>query len=160
MLVLWKHPGLLHKRWLGGRFMPFYCKDKYFYCPQWRWGKVIFSVACVKNSVHSGRSTWAGTLRAATPSWVGTPPWLMSGRYASYWNAFLLSLNSVKIFKNSIYWKRCMHLCLSQTYSSKYMAISLLKFHVIRSLSACMFSYKPRKNNRQLRGKDMEEQKE
>ena len=25
------------------------------------WGKVIFSEACVKNSVHEGRSTWAGT---------------------------------------------------------------------------------------------------
>ena len=25
------------------------------------WGKVIFSVACVKNSVHRGGSTWAGT---------------------------------------------------------------------------------------------------
>ena len=25
------------------------------------WGKVIFSVGCVKNSVHKGDSTWAGT---------------------------------------------------------------------------------------------------
>ena len=42
------------------------------------WGKVIFSVACVKNPVHRG-STWAGTPRqvhprAGTPPWAGTPP--------------------------------------------------------------------------------------
>ena len=30
LLVLWYHPGLLHKRWLGGKFEPFYCNDKYF----------------------------------------------------------------------------------------------------------------------------------
>ena len=96
------------------------------------WGKVIFSEACVKNSVYGGRSTWAGTPRDR----VGTPPrpdsysprpgrytpllpgryplgtrqvhspgtrqvprppsstcWEIratSGRYTSYWNAFLL----------------------------------------------------------------------
>ena len=118
-----------------------------FYRPQRSWGKVIFSVACVKNSVHSGGSTWAGasseagtppsryrhppwagvppspgqiplwqvhppgkytprasTPRAGTSPWAGTPPGQVhtpgsiacqeirttSGRYASYWNAFLL----------------------------------------------------------------------
>ena len=99
------------------------------YRPQRSWGKVIFSVACVKN--------WAGTPpagtpparytpqagtppagtpphgqvhpQAGTPPWqvhppAGTPPWQVhphssacweiratSGRYASYWNAFLLN---------------------------------------------------------------------
>ena len=35
---------------------------------------------------------WAGTPPPwpGTPPWAGTPPWSMSGRYASYWNAFLL----------------------------------------------------------------------
>ena len=42
------------------------------------WGKVIFSVACVKNSVHRW-GTWAGTPlgrympQAGTPPWAGTP---------------------------------------------------------------------------------------
>ena len=40
------------------------------------WGKVIFSEACVKNSVHRGRgSTWAGTPRNQVHPRVGTPPW-------------------------------------------------------------------------------------
>ena len=101
------------------------------YRPQQSWGRVIFSVACVKNSVHGG-STWAGTPpppgryipqagtsprqvhpRAGThppgqvhtppgryTPWAGTPPARyyeirsMSGRYASYWNAFLLILKT------------------------------------------------------------------
>ena len=77
------------------------------YRPQRSWGKVIFSVACVKNSVPGvhppgryppprGRYTpWAGTPRQVhSPGKVhpraGTlPPWSMSGRYVSYWSAFL-----------------------------------------------------------------------
>ena len=83
------------------------------------WGKVIFSEACVKNSVHRGMGTWAGTppwqvhpspwqvhpAWAGTPTWAGTPPWQVptprvsvcweiratSGRYTSYWNVFLLT---------------------------------------------------------------------
>ena len=45
------------------------------------WGKVIFSEACVKNSVHRGGSTWAGPPRPGTPPGtrhtppgLGTPP--------------------------------------------------------------------------------------
>ena len=34
MLALWYHPGLLHKRWLCGRFKPFYCNDKHLGKPQ------------------------------------------------------------------------------------------------------------------------------
>ena len=30
------------------------------YCPQWSWGKVIFSEACVKNSVHGGHAWLLG----------------------------------------------------------------------------------------------------
>ena len=51
-----------------------YC---YFYRPQRSWGKVMFSVACIKNSVHGGGgSTWAGTPpRQVDPApWIGTPP--------------------------------------------------------------------------------------
>ena len=96
------------------------------------WGKVIFSVACVKNSVHRG-GTSSGTPQVGTPNppgqvppwshtpWAFTPLgmytphrytpgqvhppgrytprtstcweiWATSGRYASYWNAFLLHM--------------------------------------------------------------------
>ena len=89
------------------------------------WGKVIFSVACVKNSVHGGReylgrytpragtppkqvqphppsgytpSPRAGTSPPQPPGQVHPPRssacWEIratSGRYASYWNAFLFS---------------------------------------------------------------------
>ena len=51
----------------------------------------IFARVC--HSVHRGGSTWAGT-----PPVAGTPPGreirATSGRYASYWNAFLLNNNS------------------------------------------------------------------
>ena len=30
LLVLWKHPCLLHKRWLSGWFESFYCNDNFF----------------------------------------------------------------------------------------------------------------------------------
>ena len=83
-------------------------------------GKVIFSVACVKNSVHRGFASvharipppWqADPPRQGRPPWQGRPPpgqgrpppqgrpplhsacWEIrstSGRYASYWNAILL----------------------------------------------------------------------
>ena len=43
------------------------------YRPQRSWGKVIFSEACVKNSVHGG-STWAGTPPPPHPLGPGTPP--------------------------------------------------------------------------------------
>ena len=51
----------------------------HFYCPQRSWGKVIFSEACVKNSVHKGGgsgSVQAGPPqpRADTPPWEQTPP--------------------------------------------------------------------------------------
>ena len=84
------------------------------------WGKVIF-FAPVCHSVHGGGGVpgqvppagtppWAGTPQAGTPPWAGTPPmgrytpwagtppsvhaWIRStsGRYASYWNAFLFLL--------------------------------------------------------------------
>ena len=68
-------------------------------------GKVIFSQACVKNSVHRGLGckplgrhtpSWADSPLGRQPPWVDTP-WAeiptsedhCSGRYASYWNAFL-----------------------------------------------------------------------
>ena len=82
------------------------------------WGKVIFSEACVKNSVHRGRGsasvhagippgtrhTPPGTRHTpsdeVSPPEPGTPPpppraehtgryGSKSGRYASYWNAIL-----------------------------------------------------------------------
>ena len=72
------------------------------------WGKVILSVACVKNSVHRGEYLGRYTPQAGTPplcrySPVGTPPspqssacweiWATSGWYASYWNAFLFHVD-------------------------------------------------------------------
>ena len=73
-----------------------------FYRLQRSWAKVIFSQACVKNSVHRGgvsASVHAGIHPpgADTPPREQTPPWEADcsirstiGRYASYWNAFLL----------------------------------------------------------------------
>ena len=68
------------------------CKWSPMYRPQRNWGKVIFSVACVKNSVHSGGSTWAGTPCRYTPRQVhpqtGTPHprqvHLTPGRYTPW----------------------------------------------------------------------------
>ena len=60
------------------------------------WDKVIFSVACVKNSVHGGGSA---SVHAGIPPPEDTPLrsacWEIrspSGRYASYWNAILFVL--------------------------------------------------------------------
>ena len=95
-----------------------HCDDWYNYRPQRSWGKVIFSEACVKNSVHRkgggvrgrkgmcggggmcgrGRS-WGvcmvGGVRGGGCAWQGRGVRgirSMSGLYASYWNAFLFSL--------------------------------------------------------------------
>ena len=62
------------------------------------WGKVIFSEACVKNSVHRGVGLSACTWH--TPQ--GRACWEIrstSGRYASYWSAILLNFN-----KNLFLW--------------------------------------------------------
>ena len=61
----------------------------HLYRPQRSWGKVIFSEGCVKNSVHGGACmvgghTWQGVVRGRYYEIRS-----MSGRYASYWNAFL-----------------------------------------------------------------------
>ena len=87
-----------------------------FYRMQRSWGKVIFSEECVKNSVHRGDRSHGTPPRQAHPPGRYTPgqvhprrqvhppgrytprqvhppgrytPWSRSGRYASYWNAFL-----------------------------------------------------------------------
>ena len=82
------------------------------------WGKVKYSVSCVKNSVHTrGVPGQVPPLGRYTPHWAGTPtlgrytplgryppgrytPWssacweirATSGRYTSYWNTFFLFL--------------------------------------------------------------------
>ena len=81
-----------------------------FYRPQRSWGKVIFSEACVKNSVGGGGGVWQGGMhdggtcvaggmhgRGVVCVWWGACMaggvhgiQSMNGRYASYWNAFLL----------------------------------------------------------------------
>ena len=104
------------------------CFGIHCYRPQRTWAKVIFSQACVKNSVHRGGGgglVWGGILQifggspifrgvlqifGGSPNFQGGPPnfqgglqagepkfspifpppiRLMSGRYTSYWNAFL-----------------------------------------------------------------------
>ena len=90
------------------------------YRPQRRWAKVIFSQACVKNSVHRGGRVSASVHAGIPPPGPGTSPpeqtppdqahppgadtpfrsrppreadcsiRSTSGWYASYWNAFLL----------------------------------------------------------------------
>ena len=72
------------------------------------WGKVIFSVACVKNSVHRGGLPQCmlgyplgpGTPRSRNPLDQAPPQssacWEIrstSGQYASYWNAILFFIN-------------------------------------------------------------------
>ena len=68
--------------------------------------KVMFSQACVKNSVHGGRGCLPGVRGGGVPRGVpargvciwgglGRPPkhygiWSTSGWYASHWNAFFL----------------------------------------------------------------------
>ena len=93
-----------------------------FYHPQRNWGKVIFSEACVKNSVQRGGGCDRGGVHgrgacvAGGCALQGGHPWQgasmavgacmagghcgryyeiqsMSGQYASYWNAFLLITN-------------------------------------------------------------------
>ena len=84
----------------------------YLYRPQRSWAKVIFSEACVKNSVHRGGggsgggspifrggvSNFSGgclQFSGGSPIFLGGSPNFqispIRGRYASYWNAFLLS---------------------------------------------------------------------
>ena len=40
-----------------------------FYRPQRSWGKVIFSEACVKNSVHGGHVWQGGGMRGGGHAW-------------------------------------------------------------------------------------------
>ena len=80
-----------------------------FYRPQRSWGKVIFSEACVENSVHRG---WACVAKGGVHSGGGHARQggggvygryyeirSMSGRDASYWNAFLLSMSPLSVFR-------------------------------------------------------------
>ena len=106
---------MLHLRWTKISF------SFIFYHPQRSWGKVIFSQASVILSTGGG-DTWAGTPPAGPgappdqihPPGPGTPPgpdtppatssacweiWATSGRYTSYWNAFLLLNKQPILFK-------------------------------------------------------------
>ena len=73
---------------------------KYFYRPQRSWGKVIFSEACVNNSVHGGGGacvvlfSGGGGVRGFFSFFRYNEIRSMSGQYASYWNAFLLNFFS------------------------------------------------------------------
>ena len=79
-----------------------YDPELHNYRPQRSWGKVIFSEACVKNSVRGGvcgrGRVWQGDVHGRGACVVGRGPCMagvgacirsISGRYASYWNAFL-----------------------------------------------------------------------
>ena len=75
-----------------------------YYLPLRSWGKVIFSAACVKNSVHGGEGVCPLACWDTPPRTRDRPPpgsrppqrsacWEMqatSGRYAPYWNAYLI----------------------------------------------------------------------
>ena len=101
-----------HVRFLRSRNRAVWLRHNRYYRPQRSWAKVIFSQACVKNSVHGGgvsASVHAGIPHGSrhtppdqtpsppdqTPPREQTPPRAdsairsTSGRYASYWNAFL-----------------------------------------------------------------------
>ena len=66
----------------------------YLYRPQRSCGKVILSQAYVKNSVHGGGGWCLPQCMLGYTAPLGqTPPpadGYCCGRYASYWNAFLL----------------------------------------------------------------------
>ena len=81
----------------------FWCVEHYAGLYHWLlppenevWGKVIFSQACVKNSVHMGVPAPGGLLPGGAclgGCLVETPQdGYCCGRYASYWNAFLFSM--------------------------------------------------------------------
>ena len=75
-----------------------YCKEQWsslakFLLPPAKevWGKAIFSQACVKTSVHRGGGAWSRGGLLLGGAWWRTPrDSYCCGRYASYWNAFLL----------------------------------------------------------------------
>ena len=48
---------------------------KHYYRPQRSWGKVIFSEACVKNSVHRGGACVAGGVRGGRACMAGGHVW-------------------------------------------------------------------------------------
>ena len=69
-----------------------------YYRPQRSCGKVIFSQVSVSHSVHSGGGrcgmgacTAGGCVAGGACMAGGYEIWSMSGRYASYWNAFLFT---------------------------------------------------------------------
>ena len=93
-----------------------HCSDRTCYRPQRNCGKVIFSHVSVSHSVHGGGSLPQCMLGYIPPSPGQTPPreakspdGHCSGRYASYWNAFLLSINSR--------WQLCNTHCLLAYFS-------------------------------------------
>ena len=112
------------------------------------WSKVIFSEACVKKSVHRGdgipaclKGIW-GSLQAHT--WVGIPACTEAdpptdgyccGRYASYWNAFLLHINLLFHFM-LVYLCRILHVkcwtirsrCLSRGITAQFVSFPFDNF--------------------------------
>ena len=105
------------------------------------WGKVIFSQACVKNSVHRGVPGPEGCLvTGGCLAWAGGPGpsgglilggclWrpprdgYCCGRYASYWNAFLF----ITVFVILIIYLR--------QYKNNIKCVNTLKIHLIAVLS-------------------------
>ena len=112
------------------------------------WGKLIFSVACVKNSVHRGGLPQC---MLGYPRGPGTPPdqappptryppdqappwisacwgiWSTSGRYASYWNAILFN----KSYRLTGLWTNLSVSCVEKTIlviASKYFGHSIQIF--------------------------------
>ena len=103
---------------------PFTCNDKYFYLTQQRQGNIFTIVSqsfCSRGGgcllghagIHALSIPWQVHAPGRyTPLWkvhplAGAPPYTpphdghCSGRYASYWNAFLLSLNSANSVKET-----------------------------------------------------------
>ena len=82
------------------------------YRPKHSWGKVMFSQSCIKNSVHrgEGRAWWGAVSQHALDRVCGSPWQTLdregvadlpdshcSGRYTSYWNAFLFSMRILSL---------------------------------------------------------------
>ena len=66
-------------------------KNYHFYRPQRSWGKVILSEVCVSRILFTSGSSACWEIRAT------------SGRYASYWNAYLFFITSEALLRRVLF---------------------------------------------------------
>ena len=98
----------------GGGLLKLYSLD--LLRPQRSWAKVIFSQACIKNSVHRGGGCLPQCMLGYPPPRSRPSPReadcsirSTSGRYASYWNAFLSLVMGTYVRGFKLRWILCLH---------------------------------------------------